>query len=112
MTKPKTKPDKDNMIAALERQVQDRLDRLEPILTELSEIEHMIDQLRAPDGDDEFHLRIWNFGHVVMLMDGMCTPRLEVAFSVLLRLFNLNHTEHDTEAESAPDAAAPPPVLH
>jgi hypothetical protein len=100
------------MITALEQQVQDRLNRLEPILAEISEIEHMLDQLRRDDEDDEFHQRIWNFGHVVMLMDGMCTPRLEVAFGVLLRLFNLNHHEHDdVEAEQADDAA-PPTVLH
>jgi hypothetical protein len=98
-TKPKTKPDP--RIAALEQQIQDRLDRLEPILAEISECEHLIDQLRARDDEDEFFDRVMTTGHVVQMLSGLCSPRLDVAFDVMVRLFNLNHAEHD-DAEAEP----------
>jgi hypothetical protein len=104
--KPKTKPDP--RIQSLEQQIQDRLDRLEPILAEISECEHMLNQLRAPSDEDEFHDRVGTTGHVVLMLSGLCQPRLEVAFGVLMRLFNLTHIEHDDTS----DELADDPVLH
>jgi hypothetical protein len=98
-------------IKALEQQVQDRLDRMEPLLTEISECQHMISQLRALDHEDEFLERASTIGHIVMMLNDLCSPRVDALYRIMVQLFNLRHAaERDAEVE--PPADDKPSVLH
>jgi hypothetical protein len=98
-------------IKALEQQVQDRLDRMEPILTEISECQHLISRLRALDHEEEFLERQSTVGHIVSMLTGLRTPRVDAAFRIMMVLFNLRH-DAECDAEVEPPADDAPPVLH